>query len=213
MEKSLSRAAQIQPGGHELRREVVIHHQRQRILTAVLELVAETGYRATTVTAIIKRAGVAKLKFYELYSSKQEAFIAALDDGIAEAGERVAAACAGAGDSLPESVDAGIAALLGLAAERPALARAAIVEAPSLGSEAGDLNARAFAAFAPLLAGFREREEGPELPPESEQNVLAGIYLLLYEALLSGKPKQIERLRPTLVEFALLSLGAAPAAS
>jgi AcrR family transcriptional regulator len=209
MERPLSRTAQIQPGGHELRREVVVHHQRQRILTAVLELVAESGYRATTVTGIIKRAGVAKLKFYELYSSKQEAFLAALDAGIAEAGERVSGACAAAGDSLPERVDAGIGALLAFCAERPALARAAVIEAPSLGPDAGDLSARAFAAFAPLLA-LPERKDEPELPAEFEQTVLAGIYWLLYEALLSGKPKKIERLRPTLVEFALLPFGASP---
>lgn len=203
MERSLSRAAQIQPGGHGLRREVIVHHQRQRIHKAVLELVAELGYRATTVTGIIKRAGVAKPKFYELFSSKQEAFLAALDAGIAEAGERVSTACAEAGESVPERVDAGIGALLALCAERPALARAAIIEAPSLGSDAGDLSARAFAAFAPLLAS-PEGEKGTELPAELEQTVLAGIYWLLYEALLSGTPKRIERLRPTLVEFALL---------
>jgi AcrR family transcriptional regulator len=203
MEKSLAWAAKIQPGGHELRREVVVHHQRRRILAAVLELVAESGYRATTVTGIIKRAGVAKLKFYELFSSKQEAFLAALDAGIAEAGERVSTACAEAGQSVPDRVDAGIGALLALCAERPALARAAIIEAPSLGAEAGDLNERAFAAFAPLLAPGEE-EDGAELPVELERTVLSGIYWLLYEALLSGKPKRIERLRPTLVEFALL---------
>jgi AcrR family transcriptional regulator len=204
MEDSLSQASQIQPGGHDLRREVVVHHQRRRILAAVVELVAEQGYRATTVTAIIKRAGVAKLKFYELFDSKQDAFLAALDDGVAEAGERVAAATTAAADGFADRADAGIAALLAFCAERPALARAAILEAPKLGTEAGDRRAAALAAFAPLLAGARESGGGQELPEGLEQTTLDGLYWLLYEALLSGKPKRIEKLRPALVEFALL---------
>ncbi len=214
MDGSLSQASQIQPGGHELRREVVVHHQRQRILTAVVELVAELGYRATTVTAIIKRAGVAKLKFYELFDSKQDAFLAALDAGLGEAGARVAAA-AEVGDSFAEQVNAGIAALLAFCAERPALARAAALEAPSLGPAAGDRRAAALAAFAPLLAGAREQGGGDaELPAGLEQTVLDGLYWLLYDALLTGKPKRIETLRPALVEFALLPfLGPLAAAS
>ena len=34
MEGSLTRIGKLAPGGHELRREVVLHHQRRRILDA-----------------------------------------------------------------------------------------------------------------------------------------------------------------------------------
>jgi AcrR family transcriptional regulator len=204
MERSLSQAARVQPGGHELRREVVVHHQRRRILDATVSVVAESGYRQLTVAKIIKRAGVAKLKFYELFESKEDAFLAALDEGVAEAAESVTAAVAGADDSLAARVDAGIAALLKLCSERPDLTRAAVLEAPSLGSVAADRRERALAAFAPLLAGARESAGGEELPEGVEQTVLDGIYWLLYEAILKGKPKRLTTLRPALVEFALL---------
>jgi AcrR family transcriptional regulator len=204
MEDSLSQASQIQPGGHQLRHEVVVHHQRQRILAAVVELVAEQGYRVTTVAAIIKRARVAKVKFYGLFDSKQDAFLAALDDGLDEAAGRVAAATDAAGDSFAGRVDAGIGALLVFCAERPALARAAILEAPKLGLAAGDRRATALAAFSPLLAGAREAGGGEGLPDGLEQATLDGLYWLLYDALLTGKPKRVEKLRPALVEFALL---------
>ncbi len=213
MDGSLSQTSRVKPGGHDLRREVVVHHQRERVLAAVVELVAEQGYRATTVGAIIKRAGVAKLKFYELFDSKQDAFLAALDAGLTEAGERVAAAAEAAGDSFSARVEAGIAALLALCAERPALAQAAILEGPSLGPAAGDRHDQALAAFAPLLTGGREVGGGTELPEGVEQSTLDGLYWLLYEAILSGKPKRIEKLRPALVEFVLLPfLGPAEAA-
>jgi AcrR family transcriptional regulator len=213
MEGSFSQTRQVKPGGHELRREVVVHHQRERILTATVELVAEVGYRALTVAAILKRAAISKLKFYELYDSKEDAFLAALDSGLAEAGERVAAAIDGAGEGFAARADAGIAALLAFCAERPALARAALLEAPSLGPAASARHQQALAAFAPLFAGAREAAGRGSLPDGLEQTTLDGLYWLLYEALLSGKPKRIEKLRPALVEFALLPfLGPAEAA-
>jgi AcrR family transcriptional regulator len=213
VEGSLSQTGQVTPGGHDLRREVVAHHQRERILTATVELVAEVGYRALTVAAILKRAQISKLKFYELYDSKQDAFLAALDAGIAEASERVAAATDAAGEDFAGRADAGIGAFLAFCAERPALARAAVLEGPSLGIAAADLHERSLAAFAPLFAGARE-DGGGALADDLEQTTLDGLYWILYEALLSGKPKRIERLRPALVEFALLPfLGPAASAS
>jgi AcrR family transcriptional regulator len=213
MEGSLSQTGQVTPGGHDLRREVVAHHQRERILTATVELVAEVGYRALTVAAILKRAAISKLKFYELYSSKEDAFLAALDAGLAEAGRRVAEATEAAGGEFAARADAGIGALLAFCAERPALARAAVLEAPSLGPAAGDRHQRALAAFAPLFSGARAARGRGALPDGLEQTTLDGLYWILYEALLSGRPKRLEKLRPALVEFALLPfLGPAEAA-
>lgn len=203
MEGSLTQLGKLAPGGYELRREVVLHHQRRRILDAVVELVAERGYRDVSVAAIIKRAGVAKLKFYELFSSKQDAFLAAFDAGLEEAEAVVVEACAPIADPAGR-VEAGVGALLAFCAERPALARALIVEAPALGPELGGRPERALAAFAPLLVGARETLGEEDLPADLEQTVLAGLYGLLYEALLTGKPKRIGQLRPALVEFALL---------
>jgi len=203
MEGPLTQLGKLAPGGHELRREVVLHHQRRRILDAVVELVAERGYRDVSVAAIIKRAGVAKLKFYELFSSRQDAFLAAFDAGLEEVVTTVTEACAPVEDPAAR-IEAGVGALLGVCAERPALARAMVVEAPALGPELGDRPQRGLDAFAPLLAGAREAAGEAELPADLEQTVLAGLYGLLYGALLSGKPKRIVQLRPALVEFALL---------
>jgi AcrR family transcriptional regulator len=203
MEGSLTQLGKLAPGGHELRREVVLHHQRRRILDAVVDLVAERGYRDVSVAAIIKRAGVAKLKFYELFSSKQDAFLAAIDAGLEEVLTAVTEACAPPVDPTAR-IEAAIGALLACCAEHPALARALVVEAPVLGPDLGERPQRALDAFAPLLVGARESAGEGELPADLEQTVVAGLYGLLYEALLAGKPKRIGQLRPALVEFALL---------
>lgn len=203
MEGSLSQLSQVTPGGHELRREVVVHHQRERILAAVIDLAAESGYRALTVTAILKRAGVSKLKFYELFDSKQDAFLAAYDAGLDQAARRLVDGLGAAG-SAPARVNAGFEALLGFLDERPALARAAVLEAPSLGAAMGERRRRTLDALAPLLAAAREAGGEAELPDNLDESVLDGLYWLLYDAVLSGKPKRLGKLRPALVEFTLL---------
>ncbi len=205
MEGSLSQLAHLKPGGHALRREVVVRHQRERILAAVIDVVAERGYRKTSVAAIIERAGVAKPKFYENFSSKEDAFLHAFDAGVAETGERLAAACEAAAPDIAARVDAGLAALLDFLAERPALARAVLLEAPLLGPALGERRAQVLAAFAPLLDGSREAaQESEGLPDNLEGTVLDGLYWLIYEAVLAGEPEPLTALRPALVEFALL---------
>jgi AcrR family transcriptional regulator len=212
MEGSLSQLSRMQPGGHALRREVVVHHQRERILTATVALVAERGYRAVSVAAIVGEAGVSRLKFYENFGSKEDAFLAAFDAGLEETTTCVAKACEEAGDEWPARVRAGIGTLLGLFAARPDLARAMIVEAPSLGPAMADGPERTAVAFAPLLEGARAIKGAGKLPAGTEESVLDGLYWLLYDALLSGRPQPITDLHPALVEFVLLPfLGAAAA--
>jgi AcrR family transcriptional regulator len=204
MEHSLSNLGAVRPGGHALRREVVVHHQRERVLVATAELVGERGYRSVTVAQIVKAAGASRLKFYENFASKQDAFLAAFDAGLSELATKVRDACEGAGDRPAERVGAGVSATLEFLADRPLLARSAVLEAPLLGSELGDRPTAALAAFAPLLAGARTTKAARALPESTEDSVLAGLYWLLYDALLSGEPDPITELRPAMVEFGLL---------
>jgi AcrR family transcriptional regulator len=203
VEGSLSQVSRARPGAHPLRPEVVTHHQRERMLTAAVELVAERGYRAVTVADIVKRAATARLKFYENFSSKQDCFFAAFDRALEGALRRAGEAVEEAGDSFPARVSAGIAALLAYIAAEPAAARACVVEGPSLGPEMEERGGRATEGFAALLRGGREAARETELPENTEESVLGGLYWLLYHALLSGEPEKIEELRPDLVEFAL----------
>ncbi len=214
MERSSpSQPSRVQPGGHQLRREVVVHHQRERILAAAVELIAERGYRAVTVADIVKRAAIARLKFYENFSSKEDCFLAAYDRAFDEAVRSVGEACEAPAASFPERVAAGIAVLLDYIAAEPALARACFIEAPSLGAAMQGRREQALAGFAPLLHGARQGAGEAELPETVEESVFDGLYWLLYDAILTGEPERVEELRPQLVEFVLLPfLGAAAAA-
>jgi AcrR family transcriptional regulator len=69
-------------GRHNLSRTDVTARQRARMLRAMAEVVAERGYVDTPVAAIIKRAGVSRETFYEQFASKQDCFVAALEEAI-----------------------------------------------------------------------------------------------------------------------------------
>ena len=205
-------ARRVPPGKHELRREVVAHHQRERILRAVAEAIASEGYRDVAVADIVKQAAIARAKFYDNFKSKEDAFLAAYDRAIEEAHRRVADACS---DDAPLAVrvTAGLSALLHYMDEEPALARMCIVEGPSAGAVGTARYEQAVKSFAPLLAPAREAAERPdELPGTVEEAVIGGTVWLIYEALLAEKPSPLQDLLPQLVEFCLLPFIGAKAA-
>lgn len=73
-------ASSLPRGRHNLTREEVIRSQRERMLRAMAEAMAERGYAFTPVAEIIKRAGVSRETFYEQFSSKQDCFLAAFSE-------------------------------------------------------------------------------------------------------------------------------------
>ena len=67
-------------GRHRLPREVVAQSQRERMLEAMIRVVAKKGYAATTIADVTKAAGVSRTTFYELFEDKEACFLAAYDE-------------------------------------------------------------------------------------------------------------------------------------
>jgi AcrR family transcriptional regulator len=66
-------------GRHSLSREQVARSQRERMLEAMIDAVAEQGYNATSIVEVARRAGVARKSFYEHFGDKETCFLAAHD--------------------------------------------------------------------------------------------------------------------------------------
>jgi len=66
-------------GPHGMGREEVARNQRTRLYGAMIEAVAEHGYRATTVAHLVRLAGVSRRAFYEQFANKEECFLATYD--------------------------------------------------------------------------------------------------------------------------------------
>lgn len=206
-------ARRIRPGQHELRREVIAHHQRERILKAVADVVAEEGYHSVAVSDIVRRARIARAKFYENFSGKEDCFLAAYDRATDEAVQRVSDGCRYGEAPLPLRIGAGLLALLEFLGEQPALARIWIVEGPSIGPAGTARYEQAVKRFAPLLEPARTAAPRPdELPLTVEEAVIGGTFWLIYDALVSGQPGRLQDLLPQLVEFCLMPFLGAHAA-
>lgn len=193
-----------QPGGHQLRREVVAHHQRQRILAGAAKVFAERGYRQASVADIVKAAAIARARFYENFGSKEDCFFALYDAATSATLESVEQACADSAESFPERVSAGIAALLVAIEAEPEAARACVVEGPAVGPAINARFEKLIGEFAELLRSGRSEVGSAELSDTVEETVVGGLYWLLYHALLEQRPKRISRLRSQLVEFSLI---------
>ena len=57
-------------GRHSLSREEVARSQRDRLVRAMADVMAEKGYARTSVADIVRGAGVSRESFYERFGSK-----------------------------------------------------------------------------------------------------------------------------------------------
>ncbi len=150
-------SARLPRGRHGLPREQVIASQRERILVATAEAMAENGYIGTSVAAILKRAGVSRETFYEQFRSKEDCFEAAYEravqlllDRIAEATETEDGA---PGDTDPMArMDRIFRAYLQYLVDDPASARLFLVEVFAVGSAAIARRAQLQERFVELIA-------------------------------------------------------------
>ncbi len=208
----------IRPGGHPLRNEVLEHHQRERIIAGAATVFATRGYRAASVSDIVRSAQIARKLFYQHFGSKEECFFALYEDSTRAVLEQVEAACREAsGEEFPARVAAGLRALLAYLEEHPEEARCCVVEGPAVGPAINRRFEAMISGFAALLRSGRGTDGAGGLPETVEETVVGGLYWLLYYALLEGRPKRPARLLPQLVEFSLIpfsgqsALGASPA--
>jgi AcrR family transcriptional regulator len=201
------------PPGRQLpSREFIARHQRARIIAALADETVNRGYRAVTVSDIVRRAGIARNTFYENFSSKEECFLAAYEHASAEALRWVVDAAGGV-ESWPARVSAGLSGFLRYVANEPALARTCIVEVLAAGPAAMERYEHAIQSFVPLFRiGRTVSPQGEELPETLEETIVGGIFWILYQRIVMGRLEEIEDLHPELVEFSLAPYVGAEAA-
>jgi AcrR family transcriptional regulator len=181
----------------------VADHQRSRILRAIAEEVVASGYRGTTIGAIVKRAGVARSSFYDCFANKEECFLAACELAGTEAMRRVEGAVREAPPTWARRVRDGIGAFLGFAGAEPALARIFVLEAPAAGPATAELYERTVRAVVPMFRLGRRCSAAGRLPATLEETVVGGVIWIVCQRLALGRPEELEKLIGELVEFAL----------
>jgi AcrR family transcriptional regulator len=209
------RARALPRGPHKLTRDEVERSQRQRLLQAATEAVAEKGYVSTTVADILRRAGVSRTTFYRMFKDKQDCFLAAHRDNADLVAELLSAELAAA-RAAPEVdplgvLDRVLGTYLELLHAAPALARVFLVEVYAAGPVAIEQRRRSLERFVDVVAETYRGSSGP-LGTEPEQRMAAEVLVgavssMVTNAVGAGDAEALPALRAPLMQLAERILG------
>jgi AcrR family transcriptional regulator len=196
-------APRLPAGRHGLPREFIAQNQRERIITALVDTVAERGYNATTVAHITKAASVSRRTFYEHFADKEACFLAAYEmvaDHIRDSMQVAAEAF----EEWPQKVRAALGTMLSFLAGEPELARVCMIEPTAAGGEIAAKHRASMQGFVEILKAGRPEHSGERpLPEATEATLVGGIVSLVVREINAGRTEQLEKLLPDLVELTL----------
>lgn len=209
MAKRPARASHAYDG---LVREQVSDLQRARIVTATFEVCAARGASNVTVAHVVERSGVSRRTFYELFSDREDCFLAAFEQALDYAAERVLPAYE-SGGSWREKIRAGLTALLGFLDEEPVIGRFLVVDSFSGGAATLARRGEVVAKLTDALErGRAEAKTAPTAPPLTGEGLVGGVSTVLHSRFTDGERTPLVELTSELMSMIVLPyMGAAAA--
>ena len=204
------------PGGHHgLSREQILDSQRERLLAAIAHEVAARGYRATTITEVVKYASVSTRDFYEVFEGKEDCFLAAFDVVLDHLAELISETDRRRARLAPPGDRRACAPALDFFAAEPDLARLCLLESVSATPTIAIRFREAVLACVPALARGRSELADPDsLLPDAESAIIGGAVSLATRSIVAGEIEKLADLLPDLADFTLSPyLGAERAAA
>lgn len=203
-----TRSNSLPRGPHALSREEVAQSQRERLLAAMIECVAERGYAQTSVAEVLTHSGVSRATFYQLFADKEDCFRAAYGQAAAQLTAALAA-------SLPPEAQPAeplqrlgrmLEVYLGTLAQQPAVARTFLVEVHAAGLAMNEQRQTAIEAFIDLVAGALQGRLA-HLGTAAEQRfavklLVHGLISLVTGMISAGETARLPELRKPLLKLA-----------
>src|SRR5438874_50214 len=167
-------------GPHALPRADVVAEQRERLITAITELIAAGGYTRVTIGALASRATISRTAFYRCFPSKEACAYAAYDRFIEVLLGALAQRAGEAVDDLAELISAIADAYFSILEQDLVVARAFLVEFDALGPQARERRRVALRGIASYLR--RQHQEFRALdpmlaPPFADEMYLGIVYI------------------------------------
>jgi AcrR family transcriptional regulator/DNA-binding MarR family transcriptional regulator len=178
----------------------------------MFDVAAERGAGGVSVSHVVERSGVSRRTFYEVFSDREDCFLAAFDDALIVASERVLPAYR-AGKSWRDRVRAGLTALLVFLDEQPIVARLLIVESLSGGSGSLERRDRVLARVASAVDEGRAQSAGAlSLSPLTAEGLVGGALSLVHARIVRAERESLVELTNQLMSMIVLPyLGTAAA--
>jgi AcrR family transcriptional regulator len=210
--RSMRRPQQLPSGRHGLLRSFVTANQRERILSAVAQAAAALGYAEMSVDAIIARAGVSRRTFYEHFTNKEDAFIAAYDAVVRQQARHIRRAYFKE-TTVQERLRAGLTAYMQFMASEPETARMCIVEVLAAGPRAMTRRNEAMRMFADIIEdNIHELVPGCRRASLTAETIVGGIHEVVFNRILAGRIDELPGMVDDLLA-AILMLDAGAAVS
>jgi AcrR family transcriptional regulator len=191
-------------GRHDLTRQFIVQNQRERIIDATASIVAEKGLASLTIPEIAKRANVSHQTFYEMYPTKDDAFLGAQKIGMHQALLVTAQAYDAHKEDWPRGVAAGLHALLAYLASEPALSHLILVDTFAASPEATEIRDTSLHAFAAYLQpGYDHAPKKPAVPGVAPEAIAGGVWQILNHYIEAERTSELPDVAPQLIYAAL----------
>jgi AcrR family transcriptional regulator len=185
-------------------REHLARIQRARILAGAVVAACELGAANVSVADIVSRCGVSRRTFYETFADRDDCFLAAFEDAIAQASTRVLAATEPQGAWIAK-LRAGIVAFLRFLDQEPKLGRLLVCDSltsgPSVLARRTEITTR-LANF--LNEGARESKFAGGTSPLYAEGSVGGVLAILHDLLVSDTREPNVKLAPTLTAMVVM---------
>ena len=178
--------------------------QRARILTAIGEVARERGAASLTVAHVVARSGVSRRTFYELFEDREDCFLAALEQAIGKASERVLPAYR-SGGSWRERIRGGLDELLGFLDEQPAMGALCVVDSLSAGPAALERRTEILGVLVDAVhEGRREVKTGAKPTRLVAEGAVGAVLSMVHTRLQGSSPPRLRGLLNPLMSIVVL---------
>jgi AcrR family transcriptional regulator len=198
--KTKAEAQSLPRGRHGLPRELIVENQRARLIDGMIATVAEVGYGKATVANVIKPAKVSRRTFYETFANREDCYQAAYEASFEFLRHRTLAATSE--EDWPDSVRAGLEALLESLAAHPALAAFFLVSPASVDDATASRHHLAMRELVEALVAKAPRSSGAAAGTRIEA-LAGGLARLTAMKVTAGRAGELPALLPDLVELFL----------
>jgi len=177
--------------------------RRRRVVTAMIELIVEQGYGATTVEQLLKRAEVSRRTFRRLFGGKQACFLAVYEEIEESFTGEVFTAFEGV-EGWRDGLRAAAYAAARWVGAHPREARYATIETMAAGEFAVERHEATLSRFVDLVDGGREQLKEPESVSRAmAEGAIGGIIGPLNRRLRQGTRARPEDFVPELMFLAV----------
>lgn len=173
--------------------------KRDTLLRAMLQELAENGYRDTSVERARELAGVTTAEFQLEFADKDACLFAAYDE-LTEQVFTIASAGCESTDPWPDRVRLGLETLLRELAAHPEMARAVTRSFPGIRPAAYERYVELLSRFVPLMEeGRRYSEVDEELPGEVELLAVGAAEAIIFGEVDAGRAARLPEMMPEIL--------------